>query len=402
MRNHTVSKDVLIASVLLALFVDVQTLNLIISTARPSLAGNFMSAMYAVVVVSLFLIGIVVQKRSFFRLRVPHIGICYLCVLWYAVTFTFVAPPSVSVLFFWIFTVASFLIPGIIRVDIHTFLLALITLPSIGVLYLDKIFVNEILETGSVSMGTCYALLVPVLGNLVYLRYFYRKESLRMKIVMVFFAAINIYYLIQMVMFGSRGPILCALLLILSYFVIQIGDNGKISIRKGRTSIILICIVLITLSFTKILQTLHDCLSAFDLSLNAVDKFLRLEESGDMTNGREMISAMSWEGIINSPLWGNGTSQFLNKTGVVYPHNFILQMLYDGGIILTFGIMAPIIRALIYKFKTASSSEIICLLLLFFASVPGALFSGDLWNASTLWVFFGFILSSNTIVDSYK
>ena len=400
--SNTLPKNVIIASFLLALFVDVQTLNLIVIAAQPSLAGIFMSAMYAIVVVGLFAIAIFVQRRSIFKLRSSHLCICLLCALWYAFTFTFVAPPSVTALFFGVFTVSAFLIPGILRIDMRAFLLALIIMPSIGILYIDKIFISEILETGVVSMGTCYALLVPVLGNLVYLRFFYKKESVWMKIVMLIFAAINIYYLVQMTMFGSRGPILCALLLILSFFIIHIDAKGKISMRKDRSSIILVCMVLVTLSFTAILQTLKDFFATFDISLNVVDKFLRLGESGDMSNGREVISSMTWEGIINSPLWGNGTAQFLKNTGVVYPHNFILQFLYDGGIILTSTVLIPIVRTLIHKMRIVSENEYICLLFLFFASVPGALFSGDLWNQGSLWLFFGFVLSRNIFSNSYK
>ena len=401
-RSNTMSKSVITASFLLALFVDIQTLNLIVIAAQPSLAGIFMSAMYAIVVIGLFAIAIFVQRRSIFKLRSSHLGICILCALWYTFTSTFVAPPSVTALFFGVFTVSAFLIPGMLRIDMRAFLLALIIMPSIGILYINKIFISEIIDSGVVSMGTCYALLVPVLGNLVYLRFFYRKESVRMKIVMLIFAAINIYYLVQMTMFGSRGPILCALLLILSFFIVHIDDKGKISMLKGRSSIILVCMILITLSFTAILQTLKDFFAAFDISLNFVNKNLSLEVNGDITNGREMISSMTWKGIINSPLWGNGTSQFLNNTGVVYPHNFVLQFLYDGGIILTSSVLVPIVRTLIHKMQIVSENEYICLLFLFFASVPCALFSGDLWNQGSLWLFFGFVLSRNIFSNSYK
>lgn len=401
-RSNTLSKNVIIASFLLALFVDVPSLNLIVIAAQPSLAGIFMSAMYTIEVVGLLAVAIFVQRRSIFNLRASHLGICLLCALWYAFTFTFVAPPSVTALLFGVFTLFAFLIPGILLIDMRAFLLALIIMPSVGILYIDKIFFSEILETGVISMGTCYALLVPVLGNLVYMRYFYRKESVWMKTVMLIFAAINIYYLVQMTMFGSRGPILCALLLILSFFIIQIDDKGKVSMHRGRLLVILVCMVFITLSFAAILHALNDFFATFDVSLNVVDKFLRLGESGDMSNGRVEISSMTWEGIINSPLWGNGTAQFLNNTGEVYPHNFILQFLYDGGIILTSAVLIPIIRTLIHKMRIVSEDEYICLLFLFFASVPGALLSGDLWVQGTLWLFFGVVLSRNTFSNSCK
>ena len=392
-QNRT--KALFLTSILLALFIDTKILNLIILAAFPSLSG-VMAAMYFVIVLVLFIIGIFFQRRSLTKLRLSYIGICLLCILWYTMTDVFVATPSVSVPFFCIFMVAAFLIPGIIRIDMRTFLLTLLIIPSLGVMYLNRIFLNEILEEGTVSMGTCYALLIPVLGDLVYLRFYYRKESKLMKILMLFFAAIYVFYLIQMAMFGSRGPILCVVSLILSFFIIRIDDNRKISFSKGKTFIIIITLIFLISSFTAILLMLQDFLATFDISLNVIDKFLRLEDNGDMTNGREVLSQMAWDGIMASPIWGNGTSQFLNNTGEVYPHNFLIQMLYDGGIILTSLVLFPLIRTLTRKIRVISAEEFICLLLFFFASVPGALFSGDLWNADTLWMCFGFILSRNS------
>lgn len=398
-RNNTLTYSTILASIFLALFADVKTLNLIVIAAYPSYSGVFMTAMYAVIIIGLLIIGLFLQRRSFLKLRKSHWGICILCILWYIMTSLFIASPSVNIQFFGVFMVAAFLIPGIIHIDVRTFLIALVVLPSIGILYLDRIFYGEILETGVVSMGTCYALLIPVLGDLVYLRFYYRKESIRMKIIMLFFAAINLFYLVQMAMFGSRGPILCAVLLIMSFFIIRIDDNKKVFFRKGRVLIIIIGLLFLIFSFTAILQALQNFLAKFDISLNVVDKFLRLDDNGDMTNGRESLSTMAWKGIVESPLWGNGISQFNNNTGEGYPHNFVLQMLYDGGIILTLAIMVPVTQSLIRKLKTISENKFSFFVLLFFASVPGALFSGDLWNASTLWMFFGFVLAKNSVVE---
>lgn len=397
-KTKCMSKDVIIASILLALFVDVKILNLIVIVARPSLSGIFMTMMYAVVVIGLFFTGLFVQKRGVANLRFSHISICGICVIWYVITSTFIATPSVNMQLFCIFTVAAFLIPGIVCIDMHIFLLTLIILPSIGVAYLDKIFISEILEKGVVSMGTCYALLVPVLGNLVYLRFYYNKETVWMRTVMLFFAAINFYYLIQMTMYGSRGPVLCALLLVISFFIVKIDNYGKVLMYKGRVSIFIISIIILSLSFTTILQVLSDFLATFDISLNVIDKFLWLEDEGDITNGRDSLSSIVLKSIMESPILGHGVSQFLNNTGVVYPHNFILQLLYDGGIILTCLVIIPITKILKYKIGKVSESEFICLLFLFFASVPGSLFSGDLWNAGTLWMFFGFVLAKNSVI----
>ena len=118
--------------------------------------------------------------------------------------------------------------------------------------------------------------------------------------------------------------------------------------------------------------------------------------SGDLSNGRDAIDIIAWDGIFESPFLGYGTAQFENNTGFVYPHNFILQFLYDGGLLLTFVVLFPIVRTVIQKIKKVNSQEYICLIFLFFCSVPGSLLSGDLWESGMLWMFFGFVLSRNS------
>lgn len=400
-NNRKISADVVITSILLALFVETKILNLIVLAANLLLAGVFMAFMYGVVLVGLFYMGLFRQRRSLAGLAPSHIGICVLCILWYMVTTTFIAPPSVTVLFFGVFTVAAILIPGIIRIDVRMFLLALVMLPSVGVFYVDQIIINSIIEEGGLSMGISYSLLIPVLANLVFLKYFFVKERKVMRIVLLPFIAINLFYLAQVVMLGSRGPVLCIFLLIVSFFLIKIEDSGQISFRKDRLAVSIVLVVFVSLLlFIQILQAISNFLAGFDITLNFVDKFLRMEDHGDMSNGRGAISSIAWDAIWKSPFWGYGIAQFENNTGIVYPHNFIIQMLYDGGIILASCIFIPIIKATLKKIHTIRREEFICLLYLFFASVPGALFSGDLWQAVILWMFFGFVLSKNSIIDN--
>lgn len=397
-RVKKISKDIVVASLLLALFADTKVLNYIFSVAIPSMEGILMTTMYGVVVVGLFICGLFAQKRSLFSLRPSHIIICLLCFLWYLMTSALIAPPSVSFPFFAIFTVAAFLIPGIIKIDIRLFLLSLLILPSIGFLYIDKIIYASILEEGVLSMGICYAMLVPVLANLVFLRFFFFHESLKIKLLILPFTIINIFYLIQMAMFGSRGPMFCVLLLLVSFSLIKI-ERRKFFLLRNRVIIMIILIIFISLSFKPILLLLSDfLLSHYDISLNVIDKFLLKDEQGDITNGRTPILEVALDAISISPIFGYGTAQFEKNTGIIYPHNFIIQMLYDGGIFLTSCIFIPIIKVINYKIKTIQIEEFICLLFLFFASVPASMFSGDLWQAYRLWLFFGFLFSKHSVV----
>ena len=62
--------------------------------------------------------------------------------------------------------------------------------------------------------------------------------------------------------------------------------------------------------------------------------------------------------------------------------------------------MIPIIVAINRKIRVLQLDNIACLLFFAFASVPGALFSGDLWQSSMLWMFFGYVLSRNSLLIS--
>lgn len=401
-NNSNLPTNVVIASVLLALFANTKWVNNIVLAAFPSLSGVFMAAMYGVVVPLLFVVGIFFQKRSLNGLSRSHLAISFICLFWYIATSVFIGSPSVSFAFFGVFTLAAFLIPGLIRIDVRIFLLVTMISSSMGVFYVDQIIINSIMEEGVLSMGLCYSMLVPVIANLVYIRYFYNEENKWMKIVMLPITAINIFYLVQMTMFGSRGPVLCVLLLIASFFIFKITEDSSIRIRKGRVFIIIGCAAIGALFFTLILQSISNYLAQFDISLNFIDKFLRLDDGGDMSNGRDDIKKVAWSGIGESPILGHGISQFDRHTSMNYPHNFFIQMLYDGGIVLTSCVLIPIIRSLMKKVKAIDEEEYALLLCLCFASVPGALFSGDLWNQIVLWMFLGFVLAKDSIFTNKK
>lgn len=392
--------DTIITSILLALFACAKFLNLIVLSAYPSLAGKFMTAMYIVVLSLLLYTGLIRQRRNILRLAPSHILILLLCVLWYLFTYIFVDIPSVSFPFFFIFTLSSFIIPGIVYFNARIFLLTLMIIPSIGVLYLDQLMLNLVLESGTFSLGASYAILIPVIANLVYVKFYYMKESFCIKILLLPFMGVNLYYLVQMAVLGSRGPMLCVVLLLASLLLVKVDKNSAITIRTGRAFIFICFAVIIALAFKPFLIMLSNFLASFDVTLNVVDKFLIMDGYGDMTNGRKVISDITWEAISRSPFWGYGIAQFENNTGIIYPHNFVLQFIYDGGFIMASCVMIPIIVAINRKIRVLQLDNIACLLFFAFASVPGALFSGDLWQSSMLWMFFGYVLSRNSLLIS--
>ena len=396
-RSAKANTSEIISSILLALFIDIKILNSIIIVAFPYLS-NIMAGMYFIVMLALLINAFFYQKARLRNLSTSQILISLIIVLLYFFTLIFIHTPSVEIPSFIVFTIFPLLIPAFIKIDIKVLLLSSFIMPSWGILYTAILFVKEIAEFGVISMGLSYALLVPVLASLVYMLYYYTDDIRRIKLILIPFFIINIFYLLQLAMFGSRGPLLCIILAILCFFILKLKVNGGIGVNKKNIIIVIFISLIGLFSFLPILLYIHQFLSQYDISLNFVDKFLRLENGGDMSNGRGSISDLTINAILKSPIWGYGIAQFEFNTGEVYPHNFILQILYDGGIILGLMIFIPLIKKIKWLVDTIQKNFFILIFFLFFSSVPGALFSGDLWNANILWLLFGYLLCKKNLI----
>ena len=62
-------------------------------------------------------------------------------------------------------------------------------------------------------------------------------------------------------------------------------------------------------------------------------------------------------------------------------------------------VTVPAIYKIVTSLKKSNYNTIILLLFLFFVSVPGATFSGDLWQQGNLWILTGMLLSNNRLVS---
>ena len=246
-------------------------------------------------------------------------------------------------------------------------------------------------------MGLSYALLIPVLASLIYLIYYFPYDKRTIRIILLPFIGCNMVYLFQMLAFGSRGPVLCIFVAIIFSLLIKIKLNGNIKLRYSRLALFSVIFVFIALSFVPIMEFLSSKLAENGLQFNFIEKIIRLSSSGDISNGRDKITDITLSGFYENPIIGHGVAQFETNTGYVYPHNFLLQLLYDGGILLTSIVLFPLFFKVKSKLRNISKGEFVWLYYLLFSSVPGALFSGDLWNSNMLWLFFGTVLSSKRL-----
>lgn len=380
-------RTIMFNSIIAALFVNTACLTQILVAAYPSFGGSFMTILYVLCVICFAISCLFLQRSHYFMRNSPAIFMAFLFVFLYYMTSAFIGTPYTKGRFFLMFTIISFLIPSFITINTRSLLLTIIYSSLLGTLYLDKIFILD--YNKAISMGESYAFLVPSCAAICYLFTYLKEDHKFYKIINIIVIIINLVYVVYIFQYGSRGPSLCILMLLVFFFVCNFSETNY-HINKKRLMMYAVVALALYLSFIPIMTQLSNFLNFhFNLSLNVIDKFIYLSDKSEITNGRAAIADIAISGINDHPLLGHGIDQFSANTGINYPHNFVLQMCYDLGCVFTFIFLLYICQKVRNTFKTYNKSNAILAIFMAFSSVPGALFSNDLWNNIALWSFFG-------------
>lgn len=398
-ENNKQRRLVVLNSLLLAFFLNIQCLNQFLITFSTGIE-SVMTLMYMGVTVLIFIFGFLTKKKHTSRL--PNI---YVIALFYVLMLYFFTPsssgkPYTSFEFFFVFTVVAYLIPLLTSIDPKILVKATMLLPVPVVLRAEEIFYHNVLNSPTVSMGQSYAFLVPVTASIIYYAMYFKKESFFHKVFGLIGGAANAVFMIYLLLFGSRGPVLAMVLLVGLLLVARFPKVGSygLSFNRGRIMIGIVVLVLFVLYFISILHFLQSYFLGKNLSVGFIDKILRLSESGDISNGRSIIWPVVVNGFWDSPVLGNGFDLFNNTGLYAYPHNFLFQTIYDGGLLMLSIVTIPSVFKIIHLIKVSNYDSLILIFFLFFISVPGAMFSGDLWQQENLWLFTGMILSNNRMI----
>lgn len=382
-----------LASIIVGIFASIGALTQIMQQLLASFQGSIMTLLYLVVIIFIILIGFVFQKNKYFSRNKCVFFISFLLVIYYEFTSVFLGPPLTEIQFFIVFTIIAFMVPSIIAVDEVIFMRTVIYLSILGLPFVNAIFVFD--YNGAISMGNSYAFLFPVMTIIVYITHYFNSDFWYFKILDIVALVANAVYFFMMIAFGSRGPIVC-ILCYLAYRLIITETPSYIRIRKGRFVLFMILGIVFLLNFIPILVFISDVIeSVFGVNLNFIDKFIRMNYDGDLSNGRESIIEDTIKGVLDSPVFGHGCDLYHMNHIDIYPHNFILQMFYDMGIVISLIFLFVLIRKFLRHIQLCfNKDKYILMILLCFASVPGALFSADLWSNVVLWLFFGCIFSN--------
>lgn len=398
-QSKKIQPGVFIQSCLVALFMDINCINCILSSYGISETSGTMTLLYIstiglIIISSLFshVKWRILQNKSLMFI------IAYIAIL-YVFTLTSGGIPYVSFSIFFVFTIVAMIIPSITSIDTKTTLKAIMAYPIFGITRLSKIFVFESYWNEWISMGLSYAFLVPIVATITYFFIYFKDESRRGRIITLILSSVNFIYFLMLLQFGSRGPILIILLQIL--FLLTFRPQKRQLGLKGNKFMygVLLLVGMAVLFFSEaIFQLMDSLLKSLGISSRAISKIENLSAESDISNGRVLIAKIAIQAFLDRPILGHGFDCFFQNTGEVYPHNIILQVIYDGGLLFFAILIIPIVKGMKFFFKSMCFSEFGIFVVLFFLGVLGGWFSGDLWKLSTLWLFVGMMIKQRGFV----
>ena len=202
-----------------------------------------------------------------------------------------------------------------------------------------------------------------VLPSMMYLLYYavYRD---RKSYWIVALASIGVMFI-----FGTRGPILCAIVFMAVYFLHRTIVSGKK--RNYLLLLLVICLLIVFAVFdewlVKLVIRVANIFSRFGFSTRIFDFFIAGEATTSL--GREYLTQETIRAIINNPIKGYGFTGDQYLLGV-YCHNLFLELWCHfgviGGSLILLALLGLSVAAL---FKSAKNEKIFYLVLMFISMV---------------------------------
>ena len=390
----------ILRTLFVALFVDIRSVNWALVYGGFVSEGT-MNVIYPMVIGAIILTVLLQPNKIASKKNTYAFFVLLYILAFYYFTIFFLGTPRISFVMFLALSVFAFTIPLICRIDAKILIKGIMFYPFFAVTRMDRVFPMVTEWQNFMDMDASYSFLVPVTANVVYLFFFFKEEKVVGRIVTVLLSICNLLFSFKILIHGSRGVVLSLFLLFLFLFIVQINKSNKgVEVHKGRLRSASVALLIIATSYISFFTFLYKYLErVFGVTFYAIEKVARMGAEGDLDNGRNAIGKVAIEGFFDQPIFGHGIDRFTDVTGMNYPHNFVLQLLFDGGLVLFFILLVPFVLS-IYRFlKQCKREEFVVFCTLFFASVPGAFFSQDLWNMPVLWMTFGFCLSHGFVIS---
>lgn len=237
----------------------------------------------------------------------------------------------------------------------------------------------------SITMDHSYFLLPLIICVLIHFIYFRKNKNVLIVLSELFAFSL----LIALVLTGTRGAILSII-----FFGVLVYLNSSTGKRIGalkRYSFVIILFVLV-LFFAEILSAINSLLETVGVNFSFLQRTVQYINNGDLSNGRAELYVIAIRDFFKSPIWGNGVGHFADTyPSLEYPHNMVLQFLYEGGLFLgipIFGFLSKSIRDLFISIDSEIANKVVQILLFSVAVIP-AMLTNEPWSYPLLWCYFG-------------
>lgn len=187
----------------------------------------------------------------------------------------------------------------------------------------------------------------------------------------VFYVLLSIFNILMIILSGSRGPLVCVAIMFLFYFIFI------------KRNMVLLFIPLLLIAIVSTISTNPNYNIAF-LRMSLIFQ----EDYGIVSSGRGALYQLAITEFLKHPLLGNGIGAFTNNFEVyTYPHNIILEIVNDFGIvglIIFVIIMVRLASKLMQMAKQGIQSQFV--VLLFLNSIAGLMISGSYMENYQFWI----------------
>lgn len=256
------------------------------------------------------------------------------------------------------------------------------------------------------DLGKVYSLVTVLTCTVFHFRYYSNKANLLIKLCYLY----NGYVFVRVLMVANRGAMFALLFTIFVAFIYKFDDNGLMK-RQTTKKIVIICITIIISAI--VVQNLGEiidwaigvCSDLFGKVPAALRKMKSYIRAEDISNGRADINEVVYAGIKESPIYGHGLNMFYPYTNkeYIYPHNFILQYLFEGGILFATLPILYSIGALIKVIlgRVEQKEQFVFAAMLVCQCFPKLLLSTNVWFVTAIWMLI--IYSANDLfIDKAK
>ncbi len=262
-------------------------------------------------------------------------------------------------------------------------------------------------DLNQANMGAVYGALVMCTAGILHFLYYRENHPFWFNL----FYIPTVMLTIGIFRFGNRGAFLSFVVLLGLIFLnrkssIENMSNRKLMAKRRWFVFAFVVLFFVVMEFDTIFIALYDLLnSVIDEMPSFFVKMNRLIRLQDISNGREEVYEAAWSLIKERPLIGYGIRTFLENSKVAeYPHNFFLQLWYEGGILFTVVPTVCIVYAL-YKLLLSYIEDrnvSVMLIFLFVQVMPRFLLSADIWKDNFFWITVFYILSNWREIRRYK